>query len=306
MQYIESNSKDVFLNLAMEEYVFKNFKDDSYLLLYKNDNAIVLGKYQNIYQEINVPEAEASGIKIARRISGGGTVFHDSGNLNYSFIADNEKNDLHCYDDFLSPIIKALQSMGVDARKRNVCDIAIGDLKISGNAQSIHENRILHHGTLLFDSDMEKLHRLLEVTDAIIESKAVPSVPSPVTNIREHLRDSSMTLDDFKSTLLSNIFPSGISRRKLTEDDMGQIEKLRDEKYNTWEWNWGKSPRFTLRRGDTILSVNHGIITSCHIPFASDEASGALLGKRYGYHNVLDILSPFFGDETKQIAKQLF
>lgn len=99
MQYIELNSDDIFLNLATEEYVFHHFTDDSYLLLYKNEDAIVLGKYQNIYQEINVPAAESSGVKIARRMTGGGTVFHDSGNLNYSFIADNGRSRTLCYDN---------------------------------------------------------------------------------------------------------------------------------------------------------------------------------------------------------------
>ncbi len=306
MKYIELNSDDIFLNLATEEYVFHHFTDDSYLLLYKNDNAIVLGKYQNIYQEINVPAAEISGIKVARRITGGGTVFHDSGNLNYSFIAENEKARPLCYDDFLFPVIDALRAMGIDAQKRNACDIAIGDLKISGNAQSVRGNRVLHHGTLLFDADMEKLHRLLKVTDAVIESKAVASVPSPVTNIRKHLKDTSMTMTDFQSALLSHIFPSGISYRKLTEEDMQQIRHLRDEKYHTWEWNWGKSPRFTIHRDNMELSIEHGIITHCHVPAISSEATDALLGQRYGYQNLLRILSPIYGKDTETIVNQLF
>ena len=306
MQYIEMNSNDIFLNLAIEEYVFHHFTDDSYLLLYKNDNAIVLGKYQNIYQEINVPAAETAGIKIARRISGGGTVFHDHGNLNYSFIAENKKANPLCYDDFLFPVIDALHSMGIDAKKQNACDIVIGDLKISGNAQSVRGNRVLHHGTLLFDSDMENLHRLLKVTDAVIESKAVASNPSPVTNIRKHVKDPSMTIEDFQAALLSHIFPSGISCRTLTEEDMQQIHHLRDTKYNTWEWNWGKSPRFTLRRNDMELSVDHGIITRCFIPAISSIAADALLGQRYGYQNLLSILLPFYPNDAETIVTQLF
>lgn len=306
MRYIELNSNDIFLNLATEEYVFQNYTDDSYLLLYKNDDSIVLGKYQNAYQEVNVPEAEELGMKIARRITGGGTVFHDKGNLNYSFITENTKTHLRCYDDFLFPVIHALQAMGIDAHKRNTCDIAIGDLKISGSAQSVRGNRILHHGTLLFDADMDKLHRLLKVTDAVIESKAVASVPSHVTNIREHLKDPSMTIEEFQDALLAQIFPSGISFQSLSSEDMQEIYRLCDEKYGTWEWNWGKSPRFILRRDGVELSVEHGIIKKCHVSAMSSEIEASLVGQRYGYNNMLQILSAYFGEDTKSIVNQMF
>lgn len=306
MQYIEIDSNDVFLNLATEEYVFHNFTDDSYLLFYTNDDSIVLGKYQNVYQEINVPAAETADIKVARRITGGGAVFHDSGNLNYSFIAKNEKANPLCYDDFLFPVINALNSMGIDAHKRNTCDIAIGDLKISGSAQSVHGERVLHHGTLLFDANMENLHHFLKVTNAVIESKAVASVPSQVTNIREHLKNSCMTIEDFKATLLTHIFPSGVSIRELTNEDMQQIYRLRDEKYNTWEWNWGKSPRFKFQKEDVTLFIEHGIITHCSIPNISSAISDALVGQRYGYQNLIRILSPFYDTDTKTIVNQLF
>lgn len=306
MQYIEMNGEDIFLNLATEEYVFEHFTDDSYLLLYKNDNSVVLGKYQNAYQEINVPEAENLGIKVARRISGGGTVFHDRGNLNYSFITENKKTYLRSYDEFLSPVIHALQAMGIHAHKRNACDIAIGDLKISGSAQSVRGNRVLHHGTLLFDADMEKLHRLLKVTDAVIESKAVASVPSHVTNIREHIKEPSMTIEEFQDVLLAQIFPSGISVRIFSEEDMREIHRLRDEKYRTWEWNWGKSPRFIFRRDDIELSVEHGIIKKCQIPCLPQEIEAALVGQRYGYHTMLQMLLDAYGEEAKEIVDKLF
>lgn len=306
MRYIEMNSDDIFLNLATEEYVFEHFTDDSYLLLYKNDDAIVLGKYQNVYQEINVPLAEMQGIKIARRITGGGTVFHDKGNLNYSFITENTKTHLRCYDDFLFPVIHALQAMGIDAHKRNACDIAIGDLKISGSAQSVRGNRVLHHGTLLFDADMDKLHRLLKVTDAVIESKAVASVPSQVTNIRENLKDPSMTIEEFQDALLAQIFPSGVSFQSLSSEDMQEIYRLRDEKYGTWEWNWGKSPRFILRRDGVELSVEHGIITQCHVTALPSDIEASLVGQRYGYKNMFQMLSAYYGEETKKIVNKLF
>lgn len=306
MQYLEMNNHDVFENLATEEYIFHNLTEGSYLLLYQNDTSLVVGKYQNVYQEINVPAVEAAGIKVARRISGGGTVFHDIGNLNYAFITSTKTSGPPCYDDFLTPVIDALQSLGIDARKRNVCDIAIGDQKISGSAQTIHGNRVLHHGTLLFQADMEKLHDYLKVTDATIESKAVASVSSSVTNISSHLQENQMSIEEFKSALRNQLSRQNDTAYMLSDKDKQAIQKLRDEKYNTWEWNWGKSPKFTLRRDEVTLFVEHGIITECTASFLSKEANAALIGQRYGYQNLTKLLSPYLGDETKHWLTYLF
>ncbi|MGN0351199.1 MAG: biotin/lipoate A/B protein ligase family protein [Roseburia sp.] len=306
MQYLEMNNHDVFENLATEEYIFHNLTEDSYLLLYQNDASLVVGKYQNVYQEINVPAVEAAGIKVARRISGGGTVFHDIGNLNYAFITSTKTSGPPCYDDFLTPVIDALQSLGTDARKRNICDIAIGDEKISGSAQTIHGNRVLHHGTLLFQSDMEQLHDYLKVTDATIESKAVASVSSPVTNISNHMRENNMSIVEFKSALRDQLSRQNDTVYTLSAKDKQAIQKLRDEKYNTWEWNWGKSPKFTLRRDNVTLLVTHGIITECTASFLPKEAITALIGQRYGYQNLTNLLSPYLGDETKRWLPYLF
>lgn len=306
MQYLEMNNNDVFWNLATEEYVLEHFTDDSYLLLYQNDDSLVVGKYQNVYQEINVPAAEAAGIKVARRISGGGTVFHDKGNLNYAFITSAKNSGSLCYDDFLTPVIGALQNLGVDAGKRNICDIAIGGKKISGNAQAIHGKRVLHHGTLLFHADMEKLHRFLKITDATIESKAVTSVSSPVTNISCHLQESHLMMEEFKSALHHQLSHQNDTLYTLSDEDRQAIKRLRDEKYHTWEWNWGKSPRFTLRRGDVKLFVDHGIITECSAPFLPKEAITALIGQRYGYRNLYQLLSPYLGAATEHWIPYLF
>ncbi|MGN0483631.1 MAG: biotin/lipoate A/B protein ligase family protein [Lachnospiraceae bacterium] len=306
MQYIELDSRDVYLNLAAEDYIFHHFTDDSYLLFYRNDPSIVLGKYQNIYQEISVLSAAHTGIKIARRMTGGGTVFHDSGNLNYAFLAANESGNPICYDDFLFPVINALREMGINAQKRNTCDIAIGNLKISGNAQSVHGRRVLHHGTLLFDTDLNQLHQLLTPTNAQITSKAVRSVPSSVTNIRPHLMDPSITIEQFQNLLLHKLFPEGFFRRTLTKKDREEIQKLRNEKYATWDWNFGHSPRFTLRREGVFLSVDHGYITQCTCRDLPDSAANLLAGQRYDYHTLLQILSPVLGDQTETIVTQLF
>ena len=156
MYYIEGENKDPYYNLALEEYMMANYTKGTYLLLWINEDSIVMGKYQNAYEELNLKAIEEDGIPVVRRISGGGTVFHDKGNLNYSFItdADREKGG---YEEFLHPIIKSLNRLGIHAQKRNVCDIVIGDKKISGSAKCSRKGRVLQHGTLLFDSDLKKL-----------------------------------------------------------------------------------------------------------------------------------------------------
>ena len=306
MKYLEMNSFDVFENLATEEYVLNTLTDDSYLLTYQNDDSLVVGKYQNAFQEINVVEAEKAGIKVARRISGGGTVFHDRGNLNYAFISSSGKNGLPDYDDFLTPVISALQQLGIQAKKRNICDIAIGDKKISGSAQAVHGNRILHHGTLLFHADLYKLQHFLKVSDASIDSKAVQSVPSPVTNISTHLKDASMTIEEFKTALCEQLAGCKNIMYSLTPQDKQAIQQLKAEKYDCWEWNFGKSPDFTLHRNQVELCVKHGKIADCHGTFLSKEMSELLIGQRYGYANLFSLLYPFLQEDTEKYIKYLF
>ena len=148
------NTSDVYTNLAIEEYVFHHFTDDNYLLLWKNEGSIVIGKHQNVFEKVNIKAIESSSVKVARRNTGSGAVFHDKGNLNYSLITDYDSEIFSGYDEFLNPMIKALNHLGVPAHKRRSSDIAIEDKKISGSAQTVKNNRILHHGTLLFDADL--------------------------------------------------------------------------------------------------------------------------------------------------------
>ena len=204
MKYMKVTGTDIYYNLALEEYMFNKSSEESVLLLWKNDTSIVLGKYQNVYEEINIKEVSRKHISVARRNTGGGTVFHDRGNLNYSFITSCSSGMFSDYDEFIFPVIKALNGLGVPAQKRNNSDIAIGTSKISGSAQAVKSHRILHHGTLLFDADMEGLHLLLKPSDGRFTSKAVKSVRSDVTNISDHLRDK-MTIDEFEEYLLENI-----------------------------------------------------------------------------------------------------
>lgn len=297
MKYIQNINDDTYYNLALEEYVFNHFKDDIYLLLWKNDNSIVLGKHQNVFEEINIKAVEEMGIKVARRNTGGGTVFHDKGNLNYSFMADYNPNSFIDYDTFLNPIISALESMGIHAVKRRTCDIAIDDKKISGSAQTIKGGRILHHGTLLFDSDLPMLIELLKKTEGKIVSKAIKSVTSTVTNIKEHIYDKTMTIDEFKALLLKDLFKGGAQEITLSEEQLVEIRELVENKYSKWQWNYGNSPKFSYEKerkvlGEAVnvkLNVEKGIVVSCEItgnklPYKDIER--IVIGSRYSYNEI--------------------
>ncbi len=300
MKYISTESKDPYYNLALEEYVLLNFKEEDYLLLWNSEKSIVVGKYQNVFEEVNLKEVKRQDIPVLRRISGGGTVYHDQNNLNYSMIMDYDRKKFNGYDPFLEPVIHALNEMGISAAKRRTCDIGIGDSKISGSAQTIKKDRILHHGTLLFDSDLGHLQELLKPTTGKIESKAVKSFPSPVTNIKDHLTNKEMTLDEFKGKLLEKLFPEGLRERVLTEDDLRHVRELANEKYRKWNWNYGGSPKFSFYKEGKIaefpisvrLDVKDGLMTGCEIKgLYSTENLLDLIGVRYDYTEIKKVLS---------------
>lgn len=315
MKYIESNSSDVYYNLALEEYIFNNFKDDDYLLLWMNDDCVVLGKYQNIFEEVNCKQLQTHRIKAARRNSGGGTVFHDKGNLNFSFITDFDTDSFSGYDQFIAPIIRILNDMGVAAEKRNACDIFVGDNKISGNAQLIKKKRVLHHGTLLFDSDLGKLCNLLKPTDGVFESKAVKSVRSHVANIIDFLDDKGMDICGFKDTILHGLFPFGVQEMQLSAEDRKRIEQTASGKYSSWEWNFGASPAFILNKEAIYhenklyinLAVEGGLIKKCELAceiLPVEALRDLILGQRYDFFVLFKIFREI--KDFEDFAEYLF
>ena len=193
MELYVLDTKDPYLNLAIEEYLFRN-STDSIFILWQNDNAVVIGKNQNAYCEINTEYAKSKNIKIARRITGGGAVYHDLGNINYSFISKSSNNEID-FKTFTEPIISLLQSLGINAELSGRNDILVGEKKISGNAQFSSNGRVLHHGTLLFDSDLSVLSGALNVDPEKIKSKAIKSTRSRVTNIKELLKENISAKD---------------------------------------------------------------------------------------------------------------
>lgn len=247
MKYIVNNSNDPRYNLAFEEYCFKHLsRDEDYVILWINGPAIIVGKNQNTLEEVNSEYVEANGIKVVRRITGGGAVYHDLGNLNFSIITTATEKERIDFKKYNIPILKALNKLGLNCELSGRNDITLEGKKFSGIAQSVWKNRVLNHGTLLFDTELDVLSKALNVKQDKIESKGIKSVKSRVTNIREFLTED-VDMEEFKALLIKHIFEmEGLDPEeyKLSEKELGEVDRLFKEKYSTWEWNYGESPKF--------------------------------------------------------------
>jgi len=261
---------DPTLNLAMEEYALKNLDpENTYFLFYINEPSIIIGKNQNTAEEINASYVNDNNIHVVRRLSGGGAVYHDLGNLNFSFITKDDGNSFHNFRKFTEPVIEALKELGVNAELSGRNDILAEGRKISGNAQFSTKGRMFSHGTLLFNSNIDEVVNALNVKLEKIQSKGIKSVRSRVANIKEFLKED-LTIQQFKDLLLESIFKElgSIERYEWTEDDIKNIKELAENRYRSWDWNYGKSPkcniqqskRFAVGQIDIRLEVNKGVI----------------------------------------------
>ncbi|MBU8683027.1 MULTISPECIES: lipoate--protein ligase LplJ [Bacillus] len=276
MLFIDNqNITDPRINLAIEEYCLKHLDpEETYLLFYINQPSIIIGKNQNTIEEINTKYVDENGIIVVRRLSGGGAVYHDLGNLNFSFITKDDGNSFHNFKKFTEPVVAALKKLGVDAELSGRNDLMANGRKISGNAQFSTKGRMFSHGTLLFDSEIEHVVSALKVKKDKIESKGIKSIRSRVANISEFL-DQKMTTVEFRSMLLRYIFDTEgeIPEYKLTEKDWEIINQISKERYQNWDWNYGKSPKFNLQHSkrfqagsvDIRLEVQKGVIRECKI-----------------------------------------
>lgn len=249
LQWIDLRTTDPTFNLATEQFVFEKLpKDRAYFMLWQNDNAVIIGKYQNTQAEIDEKYVSEHGIKVVRRLSGGGAVYHDMGNLNFTFIADAGELEQLNMRVFCEPIVAVLSKLGIKAEINGRNDMTIDGKKFSGNAQYMRAGRIMHHGTIMFNSDLSVLTNALKVDPSKIESKGMKSVRSHVTNIAEHA-DGSITLEDFRRELIKEIAESnGGTEYRFNRDELAEIEKIRDERYSKWEWNYGKSPMGIIKK----------------------------------------------------------
>ncbi|WP_433957568.1 lipoate--protein ligase [Cytobacillus horneckiae] len=311
---------DPRINLAIEEYALKHLDiNESYLLFYINEPSIIIGKNQNTIEEINTEYVEANSLHVVRRLSGGGAVYHDLGNLNFSFITKDDGESFHNFLKFTEPVIKALKKMGVNAELSGRNDLTVDGRKISGNAQFSTRGRMFSHGTLMLDSEIENVVSALKVKKDKIESKGIKSIRSRVANISEFLNEK-ITIEQFREILLKNIFEDSkdIPEYRLTEEDWKEIDKISKERYQNWDWNYGKSPKFDYEHShrfpvgsiDIRLNVNKGEIKECKIygDFFGvgdvSEIEEKLAGVRYEKSEIEKALADveikhYFGNVTK-------
>lgn len=269
MYVIENRNTKPQFNLALEEYLCRKSarEGSSFFMLWQNEPSIIIGRYQNTLEEINTTFVNERNIHVVRRNSGGGAVYHDLGNINYSFIMPDESGDFD-FALFTQPIIDALASLGAQAELSGRNDITINGQKISGGAQYRRGGTILHHGTLLYSSDLDILTQALKVSSDKIQSKGVKSVRSRVTNIASAL-PIPVPLEDFRRNL--QVLIKNLTEAELSPSEFDEIEALRAEKYSTWEWNYGHSPAFTDRKKmrfswggvEAFLNIQNGCIADC-------------------------------------------
>ena len=243
-------------------------------MLYRNRPSIIVGKHQNALAEINPEFVKKKNIMVVRRLSGGGAVYHDLGNLNFTFIRSGEMGKMVDFEKYSRPIMEVLNNLSVPARFEGVNDLRIGDKKISGNAEHVFKNRVLHHGTLLFSSNLSDLNKALKIREGVYRDKAVRSVRSNVVNISRFLK-SEIPILEFRDLIFQHILTtfSDAEEYELSGKDLRSIRQLMEEKYSRWEWNFGYSPRYQLEHsiqlGEKKLSVRllveHGIISEIHL-----------------------------------------
>ncbi len=268
MLCIRSTTLNPAFNLATEEYLMRNKSEDCFYL-YINRSSIIVGKHQNTLAEINVEYIKENNIDVIRRLSGGGAVFHDPGNLNFSFIKKGEPDKLVDFRKYTKPILDILQDLNIEAKFEGRNDLTIKGKKFSGNAEHVYKDKVLHHGTLLFSSKLPDLSQALKVNPLKYRDKAVKSVRSRVTNISEHLT-TPISLEEFENRIIAHVreMYDDTTLYELTEEDTKAINKLVKDKYGTWDWNFGYSPNYNFQKGiksnggniEINLEVNKGKI----------------------------------------------
>lgn len=303
MIILKQPSTDPYFNIATEEHLLKNYADDIFIL-YRNQPSIIVGKHQNTIAEINLDFINRKGLNVVRRLSGGGTVYHDLGNLNYTFIANGSEGNLVDFKKFTQPAIEVLNALGVDAHIGGKNDIRVGNKKISGNAEHVFKSRVLHHGTLLFSSNLDDLNEAIRVIPDSYSDKAVKSIRNQVANISEYLT-SKISIEGFTKMIEDHIkstFPNS-TVFNLSPEDIISINNLVKTKYSTWEWNFGYSPSYILNRRvefngkqiSIVLTVDKGIISQISISGDIDKTEitkieNQLIGCKHDYESISTII----------------
>lgn len=319
MKIIISKNHYAPFNIASEEYFFENF-EDSIFLLYQNDRSVIVGRKQNALAEINMEYVEANNIPVVRRLSGGGAVFHDKGNLNFSFIIRNVDGLENDFSRYTQPIIDVLRSLGVNANLEGRNDLTIDGRKFSGNAKFFRGNSLIQHGTLLFDSNLSDVSLALKADPLKFQDKAVKSVRSRVTNISEHL-PQALSMEEFEELIVNHIlkiYPDA-ERYSLNDSDTDGIDVLVGSKYGNWDWNFGKSPAYNYSRKirtlggnlEVMMNVKSGIIEDFRFfgDFFSlrelDELENLFIGKKHIREDLCPVIEEIkFNDWFINVTKE--
>ena len=315
MLLITSPSNNAYFNIASEEYLLHRFPTEDIFLLYVNAPSIIVGKFQNTLAEINRDYVKEKEIKVVRRMSGGGTVYHDLGNLNFSFHTLLGQNDFGDFSFFTQPVLNMLNKLGVPAVLEGRNDLLVEGRKFSGNAKLARHGKMIQHGTILLHSEMEVLGEALKVNPLKFIDKAIKSNRSRVTNLINYLPKETTTTD-LKNLLTDEIIKNNPTseRYELTEEDLQGIQDLITEKYETWDWNFGFSPNYNFKKAIKVpagfievhLEVVHGMIEKAKIFgdfFASkpiEELEELLIGKKHEISYLEELfkridLTEFFG-----------
>lgn len=327
MKYIVNKSNNPAYNIALEAYAFRELlSEDEIFILWINEPAIIIGKHQNTIQEINKEYIDAHGIHVARRLSGGGAVYHDLNNLNYTIISNKSEEGAFDFKTFSQPVIETLADLGVKAEFTGRNDLEINGKKFCGNAQAYYKGRMMHHGCLLFDVDMTVLGDALKVSKDKIESKGIKSVRARVTNILGELPEK-ITVNEFSDKILAKMketYPD-MTEYILSEDELAKIQKSADEQFGNWDWVYGKAPEYTIERNvrypagkiNTFANVEKSIIKNIKI-FGDffgikdvQDIEELLVGTRYENKDVLEKLKTidtsqyFSGMTVEEVAKAI-
>ncbi len=311
MIFIHRTETNPLFNIAAEEYVLKHI-DEDVLMLWQSEPSVVVGKHQNLMAEVNLAYTRAKQIPVIRRISGGGTVYHDLGNLNYTFIRKEENRErLINFKAFSMPVIEFLKTLGIESDFEGKNNLVVHGKKFSGNAAHVFKNRVMHHGTLLFNTNLDELEKVIRPAQAYITDKSVKSVRAAVANLKESLKNS-MSMEGFREQFTGFLlnFYNVNKTYSFSGEDKKVINTLIDNKYNTNNWNYGYSPAYEFEnRGSNatlFIAVKKGIIEQISIeglPLKTEM----LLGKKHTYQALVPVIEMLTQDEDKrEMLIQLF
>jgi len=272
MIYVNTGSQDPAFNFAVEAYFMTEKPQvDTVFLFWHTQPTVMLGKFQNSYKELNLAAIQEDGVQVVRRQTGGGTIYTDLGGWQFSFITPGKRTGID-FRPFMEPIVAALETLGIQAEFNSRNDLTVAGQKFSGNAQASQGDFTLHHGSLLYDTDLARMVRYCRPPVYKLKAKGIDSIQSRTTNLIDYLpeRWSSQT---FADKMLSLLLKSETETYSLTAEDKARVNQIADQKFRSWDWTYGKNPAFSLQREahtpggqiEIALEIKNGLIEGCQI-----------------------------------------